>query len=310
MHATSLGIPTCYYIGDLWLSNWRSDSWLSRGAGTFVPPRNRLAYLAPQLAHLALKIGGVDSKGSLDLRHVQFASGYLKSKTLEAGEPVTDAKVLHWGIHLEKFPFKQNLGEPLRMLCVGQVVPHKGLDTAIEALAILAQTHEVTSLRLTIAGGSVYPDYFSAVHEKVRSLGLEEKVDFVGIIPREELPHLYRAHDILLFPSLIDEGLGLSILEAMGSGLVVLGTGSGGSSEILIHERTGLVFPKEDASTCAGHVLRLMTDRPLFESLRRAGRRTVEDYFEMGRLMNDLEQSLRSALIGRSETGSAPPEEL
>ncbi len=128
-------------------------------------------------------------------------------------------------------------------------------------------------------------------------------MEFVGAVPRERLPQLYREHDILLFPSLIDEGLGMSILEAMASGLVVLGTASGGSGETLIHERTGLVFAKEDASTCAAHVLHLMKDRSLYESLRQSGRRAVENYFEMGRLMDDLERSLQSALVDRDAIG-------
>lgn len=299
MQAQRMGIPTCYYIGDLWLANWRENRWLSLGSGLFPPPRSRLVYFVLRAARFTLKIVRLSRAGSLDLRHVQFASGYLKNETLKAGEPVAEAEVLHWGIDLEKFPFKPDIGAPLRLLFVGQVVPHKGLDTAVEALRILMQKDGCPSLNLTIVGGSVYPKYVSELRDKVRSLGLEGNVEFVGEVPHQELPQIYREHDILLFPSLCDEGLGISILEAMASGLVVLGTASGGSGEILIHELTGLVFSKEDAVTCAAHALRLIKDRSLFESLRRDGRRSIEEYFSIGRLMDDLERSLQSTLASR-----------
>ena len=134
------------------------------------------------------------------------------------------------------------------------------------------------------------------------ALDLSRAVRFLGYVPRQELAALYSTARLCAYPSLY-EGFGLPVVEAMASGLVVLGTASGGSGETLIHERTGLVFPKEDASTCAAHVLHLMKDRSLYESLRQSGRRAVENYFEMGRLMDDLERSLQSALVDRDAIG-------
>ena len=303
MQAQRAGLPTCYYVADLWLSNWRSDRWLSLGSGWLPMASRRLVGFVRGTARFAARISGLTCADSLDLRHVQFASEFLKNETCRAGEPVGRADVLHWGIDLDMFTFKPKSDAPVRLLFVGQVVPHKGLDTAIEALRILVQDDKCLSLRLTIVGGSVYPHYVSELRARVVSLGLDGNVDFVGEVARERLPQFYREHDILLFPSLVDEGLGMSILEAMASGLVVLGTASGGSGETLIHERTGLVFPKEDASACAAHVRHLMKDRSLYEGLRNGGRRAVEDRFEMGRLMNDLERSLQSALASRDAGG-------
>ena len=299
MQAQRAGLPTCYYIGDLWLSNWRSDRWVSLGAEWLPAANLRLVQLARGAARLAARVAGMPPLGVLDLRHVQFASAYLKNETLKAGEPVANADVLHWGVQIQKFPFKMHSNVPSRLLFVGQVIYHKGLDTAVEALQLLVQKEGCESLKLTIVGGSVFPEYVAQLRAKVTSLGLDENVEFVGPVPQEQLPQLYRQHDILLFPSLIDEGLGMSLLEAMASGLVVLGTASGGTGEILIHERTGLVFAKGDAHGCGGHVLRLRGDQVLFENLRRTGRRSVEEYFEMGRLMDDLERSVQSAQASR-----------
>jgi glycosyltransferase involved in cell wall biosynthesis len=130
----------------------------------------------------------------------------------------------------------------------------------------------------------------------VSDCGLEENVEFIGFVQHERLPEVFRAHDVLLFPSICDEGLGITILEAMASGLPVLGTASGGSAEILKHEETGLVFPKEDAEACAAQLARLLDDRELFERLRRNARLLVEENFRIERLMDQIERSLQSHL--------------
>jgi glycogen(starch) synthase len=296
MWAQRLRLPTCYYNFDLWLTTWRGDGWLALWPPA---PRRRVVRLASRAARSSLEALGILSSGVLDLRRVQFATDYLKRATLQAGEPVAGAEVLHWGIEVEKFPYKAEGGEPARLLFVGQVVPHKGVHTALEALRILVREHGRAGLRLTIAGGSVVQEYVSELRRFVREQGLEGNVEFAGHVAHERLPEVYRAHDILLFPSIVDEGLGLGILEAMASGLVVLGTASGGSAEILEHEVTGLVFPKEDAATCAAHVLRLLGDRGLFERLRRDGRRAVEERFRVERAIDEIERSLRTQLEGR-----------
>jgi glycogen(starch) synthase len=308
MQAANMGLRTCYYVGDLWLSNWRSDSWLAIGAGTFpvvYPPPTRFV---SGLARMVFKGSGLGSTRSLDLRHVQFVSHYLKNQTLKAGESVAEADVVNWGIDLGMFPVKPDHDGPLKMLFVGQLVFHKGLHTAVEALAKVKARNGYGPLRLSIVGGSVTPDYVTDVRAKVRALGLEDNVEFLGQFPREQLPQIYRRHDILLFPSICDEGLGMSMLEAMASGLVVVGTASGGSGDALVNERTGLVFPKEDAAACAEQVIRLIEDRALYNRLRRDARRAIEAHFEIEKIMNRVETSLRSALDDeqQAQTGKQP----
>ena len=291
--AQYIGLPTCYYNGDLGLVNWRDDPWYKLWG---YEPRRPTRRLARRALRSWLKTFGILSSGVLDLQHVQFASHYLKEATLEAGVPVAWAEVVHWGIDVEKFPYKAASDEPTRLLFVGQVAPHKGVHTALEALKILVHDHGRSDLTLTIVGGCVSQTYESELRRSVQTLRLESKVEFAGPVAHEHLPGVYGAHDILLYPSVCDEGLGIGILEAMASGLVVLGTASGGSAEILEHETTGLVFPKEDAVTCAAYVLRLIGDPGLFERLRRNGRRKVEERFRVERVRNEIERSLESQL--------------
>jgi glycosyltransferase involved in cell wall biosynthesis len=296
IQAQQIGLPTCYHVGDLWLSNWKSDSWLSLESKWFPGPPNGLRRIARAAVRQGAKLFGLPISGSLDLRYVQFVSQYLKNETLKAGEPVAGAEVVHWGIDLQMFPAKPEHDSPFKLLFVGQIVWHKGLDTALEALTNLKAREGYSSLKLSIVGGSVFPEYVAALRAKVDALGLGDNVEFLGELPHEQLPEIYRQHDILLFPSFVDEGLGMSMLEAMASGLVVVGTASGGSGEVLVNEQTGLTFPKHDASACAAQVFRLLEDQSLYNVLRQRARRLIEAHFEIEKTMNRLELSLQAAL--------------
>ena len=67
-----------------------------------------------------------------------------------------------------------------------------------------------------------------------------------GQMSRDALTSAYREHDILVFASTWEEPLGITLLEAMASGLAVVGTGAGGSAEILQPEVNALTFPRSD----------------------------------------------------------------
>ncbi|MDT7604813.1 MAG: glycogen synthase [Acidobacteriota bacterium] len=293
LRAQRMKLSTHYYVFDKWLSMWRSDPWYSLWP---YESRRPLVRFGSWVLQSSLKAFGIISAGRLDLRRAQFASRFLKRVTLEAGESVAGAPVIYWGIEIEKFPYKRGRDKPTRLLFVGQVGPHKGVHTAIEAVRILVEDYGCTSIKFTVVGGSILPDYVLELRQLVRSHGLDDYVDFFGFADRDQLPNIFQAHDILLFPSICDEGLGITLLEAMSSGLAVLGTASGGSAEVLAHEINGLVFPKEDARACADQVLRLLNDNRLYEEMRANGRRTVEERFRIERTIEHLEQALQAGL--------------
>jgi glycosyltransferase involved in cell wall biosynthesis len=289
-------IGCCFYVFDKWLETWRKDQWYS-----LWPPAPRpLVKLISGLLRWLLEQLGIVTTDSLSLEHVQFASHFLQHALFQTGETVAEAKIIHWGIEIDTFPFQPQVNRE-QLLFAGQIGRHKGVHTAIEALQILVRDHGLTSLSLTIAGSGADREYEAELHRLTRAGGLEQHVRFIGFVPRDRLPELYQAHGLLLFPSIVDEGLGLSMLEAMATGLAVVGTASGGSAEILHHERTGLVFPKEDAADCAARILRLLSDDQLFEQLRHNGRQIVEQEFTIDRAIESIERSI-SSICAASES--------
>lgn len=291
--AEDSGLPVCYFVSDHWLCSWGLDSWYSLWSGDWRPPAVRLAVtlLRPLLVPL-----GVVPSGPLELQHVQFASAYLKQAALEAHQPVTEAEVIHWGIDVDSFTYNEERKIPERLLYVGQIVPHKGVRTAIEALRILIDKHRRFSVQLTLVGGDVgVPGHLAEMRALAHSYRLENNIKFVGMVPREQLREIYHDHDILLFPSTWHEPFSITVLEAMSCGLAVVGTQTGGSSEILQHEVNALVFAPEDAGACARQVLRLLDDHALFGAIRETARRTVENSFRLQGMIDRIEQSLMKA---------------
>jgi glycosyltransferase involved in cell wall biosynthesis len=240
--------------------------------------------------------GVLPSASDLDLRGAQFASRYLKRVALESGKSIGDAKVIHWGLDVSQYPDKPASRHPHKLLYVGQIVEHKGVHTAVEALKILIEKYGRKATTLTIAGGSVIKPEETRVRNMVRDFGLENNVRLTGLLPREELPAVYQEHDIFLFPSVWDEPFGITLLESMASGLPVVGTGTGGSAEITQHEQNALLYPKGDAEACAAQVVRLMDDPTLFERMQQNGRRTVEEKFRFETTMDSIENALGEAL--------------
>lgn len=291
-------LPFAVFVSDPWLSQWRTDRWYDLLRWRPRPIPSRLLWRAIQGA---LTWGGLilpPCDKPFAMRHVQFCSQYLKDAALREGLPVAEAAVIHWGtaVPLAVLPDGSAPAAPRRLLYVGQIMPHKGVHTAVEALARLrALGHG--NVTLTVAGGSVRPDYEESLRRLVADHSLEDAVRFTGGLPRAEVLALYADHDILVFPSAWEEPFAITPLEAMASGLVVVGTTTGGSPEIFEEGVNALTFPKEDASACAAQIARLLDAPVLYDTIRRQGQKTIGDRFRFPLMVDHIEAALMKTLV-------------
>jgi glycosyltransferase involved in cell wall biosynthesis len=145
----------------------------------------------------------------------------------------------------------------LTMLFVGVCAVRKGVHYALEAWLKSPASKDGTFL---IAG-----EFLPAYQEKLAPMLAHPSVKVLG--HRNDVPELVRKSDILVLPS-IEEGFGLVITEAMGSGCVPLA--SEACTEICDHMKTGLMHRIGDVSTLAQHITVLHEDRALLERLRAA----------------------------------------
>jgi glycogen synthase len=290
--AQQLGLPITAFVSDHWLAAWPAqDAW------SFMP-RHPLRWLIRRALGAGLAgLTGTSLPGDLQLTHVQFASAFLRDLTLPGQPKLTDPQVIHWGIDPNLFlPGRTTGGPGTRLLYVGQIAEHKGVHTALEALALLTRQDPGSEVSLTLVGGAVFPTYPQELQQQVVALDLSDRVRWVGMVPRAELPAIYAAHDILIFPSLWDEPFSITVLEAMASGLAVVATATGGTPEIIIDAENGLLFPRADSAACAACLQRLLDSPELREEIARRGQQLVLSSFTIRAMIDRLEAGLEQVV--------------
>jgi glycogen synthase len=130
--------------------------------------------------------------------------------------------------------------------------------------------------------------------------GLQDIVQFHGSVPRRQIPQVFAQADVLLFTSEWAEPFARTVLEAMAAGLVVIGTTTGGTAEILRHEQTGLAFAAGDPQDLAQQIGRVLADASLQQKLQNAGRQCVAENFPFDQMVDKLEAALHT--IGRNQS--------
>jgi glycosyltransferase involved in cell wall biosynthesis len=171
----------------------------------------------------------------------------------------------------------------MRVLYAGQITPDRGLLTAVEALAGL-ESDVRSRLTLSVAGDGPV-DYVRRVREKVHACGLDDRVVFLGKVPYEEMPMVFRRHDVLVFPSMREEGLPLTMVEAMLAGCAVVTTGSGGAEEIARLAELPR-FAKND-HVALGEILAHLADTPSeLSAIAQRGQQVALREFDFARMLD------------------------
>jgi glycosyltransferase involved in cell wall biosynthesis len=162
--------------------------------------------------------------------------------------------------------------EQVVVLAVSRLVWHKGYPELSAAMLL------VPDAVLWVAGERLTSDRGPDMAALLRDAGLGGRVRLLGY--REDVAELMAAADIFVLPSRF-EGLPMSVIEAMLTGLPVLATSVRGPAEQVVPEVTGLLVPPGDASALAAALQRLVADKALRSRMGAAGReRAVERYDE------------------------------
>lgn len=276
------------YGGDPWLQLWAHAA--TRGI------KGRVKRVIGRVLDRVTPVG----LEPLDLRGAYFTSAALRDRFVAKGFPVQEAPVIHWGVDVTRFKPAPPAasGASIRVLFAGRIALEKGLHTVVEALGLLRERGDAT-VTLDVAGPAQDAGYLATLRERIAALGISNRVGFLGVLSREDMPRVYRSHDALVLPSIWDEPFSIGLLEAMASGLAVVGTTTGGSQEILVDGMNALTFPPGDAEALATQLGRL-TSTDLRQRLGRTARRTVEERFTLAAMLERIEAFLRSAASGRT----------
>jgi len=161
--------------------------------------------------------------------------------------------------------------EPPRILFAGNLVPTKGVDVLLRAVAELQRRGVACQLKILGEGAAR-----SELETLARELGITPRITWAPFAPQAQMPAEYGTSTVTVLPSRGQaEGLGLTLVEALMAGSAVVGTPAGGIPEVVLHERTGLISRDGDAQDLATQIQRLLIDVPLRERLTRAGKEHV-----------------------------------
>jgi glycosyltransferase involved in cell wall biosynthesis len=169
----------------------------------------------------------------------------------------------------------------IRLLAVGRLVRKKGLDTFVDACAVLH--HRGVDFEAVIAGES--GDHEPEVRARVAESGLEDRVSFLGPLTQSELFEEYQRATVFALPCRILEdgdrdGIPNVLMEAMACRLPVVTTGVSGITELVRDGVNGLIVAPDRPSDLADALHRLVKDPELAGRLAERGRSTISERFD------------------------------
>ncbi len=181
------------------------------------------------------------------------------------------------GIKIGQIREQDNILEKLKVaypfiIYVGNAYPHKNLERLIFAFRKLVIDYKL-NLNLVLVGKEDF--FYKKLKEKVKNLGLFDKIIFTDYLSDEELLALYRKATFFVFPSL-SEGFGIPALEAASLGLPVCSSNSSSLPEVL--GEAALFFNPYDIDDIAAKIKKLLDDKNLQEDLKKKGLIQVKKY--------------------------------
>lgn len=236
-------------------------------------PKARLASLVERLFSPLVDLYDANSRAALDL----LARLGIDSERLV---------YIPNGLDLSEWrPRAAEPGGVPTILCAARFVPRKRHEDLLRALALLAG--EGHSFRAVLAGGGPLVDEMRSL---AASLGLDARVELPGPLASDELRRRLRGATVACLPS-ASEGMPGALMEAMATGVAVVGTDVGGTNELVVDGESGLLVPAYDPAALAAALARLLGDPEQRARLAAGGRRRMEACFSLD-VMLDAKQRL------------------
>jgi len=172
---------------------------------------------------------------------------------------------------------------------VGRLVYEKGVQTVIEAMTLIL--NKIPNVTFVVAGSGPHMNQLKSL---VDVFHLEDKVKFTGHIDTDMLSAFYKSADLTVVPSLY-EPFGMVVLESMAMGTPTIVADTGGLSEIVVHEETGLKFEPGNPESLADAMLRILTDKELAERLTSDARAYLGDRYNWDKIASATLEVYRRA---------------
>lgn len=211
----------------------------------------------------------------------------------------TDPDFFHPGRDIGKLRAKWAIGDAPLLLTVARLIPHKGQDVVLQALAALQP--EFPTLRYAMIGTG--PDE-ARLRKLAEDLKVSDHVIFAGPVSDDEVAEAYATSTVYLGLSRTDksidaEGFGISFLEASASGLPIIAGDSGGVRSAVRDGESGVVVPPHDVTAVVSALRIYLGDAERRASTGKIGRLLVETYYNWDRVARDTRKFTYEVLARR-----------
>jgi phosphatidyl-myo-inositol dimannoside synthase len=219
----------------------------------------------------------------------------------------TDPEHFYPSRNAENLRRRFGLGDAPLLITVARLVPHKGIDVAIAALAALAPAHP--TLHYLIVGDG---DDAARLTDHAQALGVRDRVVLAGTLSDAEIAEAYATAQVYVGLSRVDaginaEGFGIAFIEAAASGIPVVAGDSGGVRTAVRDGETGVIIDPLNPRAVAAVIDRMLCDPERRAAMGRAGRRAAEEYFNWERVAREVREFATSAVANRKQSASNRP---
>ncbi len=298
------GIPRVFAVCDHWIFRAsKADVWLRwwnepdaplqkrllRFGWTIIGKRRRFRKAAPTTPTTRLRFP-----------RIYFCSRALRDLTASAGYNVHHGAIIYCPLNVDRFRSSPKpAASPLkRLLYVGRLTEDKGIMTALRSVALL---RDKFSGALSVYGRG-RPEYEATLKRYVEEQKLP--VTFFSPLSPEQMPTVYAQHDALLFTSEWPEPFALTPLEAMASGVPVIGTMTGGSAELFRHGENSLTYTAGDPTDLARRVLELNSNSSMRQQIAETAYHEVHQRFSEPVIVDQIEEYLQETVTCWSKFAS------
>jgi glycosyltransferase involved in cell wall biosynthesis len=184
--------------------------------------------------------------------------------------------------------------EASRIVCVANFRPIKRLPDVVDAVAVL-KARGVHATCVFVGDGPLR----SAVQARARSAGVDDRIEFMGQQPPEDVAALLDGAGVFVLASLW-EGMPVSVMEAMSMGLPVVATDVPGIQELVVQGETGWLVPSRNPEQLADGLMSALANPEKARRMGQAGRVRVEKIFSLDRMIDRHAATYRSLVGGES----------
>jgi glycosyltransferase involved in cell wall biosynthesis len=221
-------------------------------------------------------------------RFIRAISYFCQSQLMMFAECEEQArfKVIHCGLSIGKYQYRDPGAGIKTIFCAARLSPEKGLTFLLRAMKGLIDKGYDLNLRLAGNGPSL-----EELKKSAGDLGITDRVAFLGFLNENQIINELRMADLFVLPSFV-EGIPVSAMEAMATGVPVIATNIAGTSELVEHGRTGLLVRPSDPQALMEAITKMADDHDFRLHAAKVARKKVVDEFDVDKESQKLKASL------------------